>query len=276
MSGNKIYLLPLYALCILALCIWAMIGFYSIPGMAKSGGMNPILLSLFPLIGEVLICTIGLVLVYQMWFWKDRLRARYGRLSYQHIFLVGFAGVSCLLSSSLVLFIHYWSFSPSFWTNSPLGFLATPLEGYVGAWGVAVFWLKIALAIFFSILGIGMMARSLQAFGIDYMTVTYLYFPEESKIQNHEIYSVLRHPMYAGALLLGLGGMFSTLTLYSVIFFIVYLAAFYIHIHFVEEKELIKRFGPSYQEYMKKVPAFFVNPNKLGPLLHFLFRKPQL
>jgi len=50
------------------------------------------------------------------------------------------------------------------------------------------------------------------------MTVTYLYFPEESKIQNHEIYSVLRHPMYAGALLLGLGGMFSTLTLYSVVF----------------------------------------------------------
>ena len=102
------------------------------------------------------------------------------------------------------------------------------------------------------------------------MTVIYLYFPEESKIQNHKIYSVLRHPTYTGALLVGLGGMFSTLTLYSVIFFIVYLVAFYIHIHFVEEKELIARFGPSYQGYMNKVPTFFVNPDKLGAFLGFL------
>jgi protein-S-isoprenylcysteine O-methyltransferase Ste14 len=69
--------------------------------------------------------------------------------------------------------------------------------------------------------------------------------------------------------------MFSTLTLYSIIFSLVYFLGFYIHIHFVEEKELIVRFGPSYQEYMKKVPAFFVNPKKLGILLGFLLGKPE-
>src|SRR5450830_1032198 len=160
-----------------------------------------------------------------------------------------FAGITCLLSLSVNLFIHYWSFSSFFWINSPLKFITIPLEEYFYTLGAAIFWVKITLSVIFSLLSIAMMIRSLQVFGIDYMTVIYLYFPEESKIQNHEIYSVIRHPVYAGALLLGLGGMFSTLTLYSVIFFIVYLAAFYIHIHFVEEKELIARFGPLYQEY---------------------------
>jgi protein-S-isoprenylcysteine O-methyltransferase Ste14 len=208
-----------------------------------------------------------------MWLWRKLLKAKYGPLSYQHICLAGFAGVSCLFSIGVHLFIHYWSFSSSFWTSSPLKFLTIPPEAYFHAFGIAVFWAKIALSIFFSVLGVTMMARSIQMFGLDYMAVIYLYFPEESKVQNHEIYSVLRHPMYMGFLLVGLGGMFSTLTLYSVILYIVYLVGFFIHIHFVEEKELIERFGPSYQEYVKKVPAFFVKPNKLGVFFCFLLGK---
>ena len=273
LSGKKIFLLPLYALSILSIAIFVMIRFDSIPGMAQSSGINPIVLSLFPLIGELIVCTVGFVLVYQMWFWKDWLKTKYGQFSYLHIFPVGFTGIACVLSLSVNLFIHYWSFSSSFWTSSPLKFLTIPLEGYFYALGAVVFWVKIALSVFFSGLGITMIIRSLQTFGFDYMTVIYLYFPEESKIQDHKIYSVLRHPTYTGALLIGLGGMFSTLTLYSVIFFIVYFAAFCVHIHFVEEKELIGRFGASYQEYMKKVPAFFVKPNKLGVFLGFLLGK---
>lgn len=273
LSGKKIFLLPLYAFFILLLSILLIIRFDSLPGMIVYSGINPILLSLSPIIGEVIICIVGLVLVYQMWFWKDRLKAKYGALSYQHIFLAGFAGVSCLLSLSINLFIHYWSFSSSFWIHSPLKFLTIPFEEYFSSLGFIVFWIKITLSVFFSFFAIAMMIRSLQTFGFDYMTVLYLYFPEESKMQNHEIYSVIRHPMYAGALLLGLAGMFFTLTLYSVIFFLVYFLAFYIHVHFVEEKELLVRFGPSYQDYIKKVPAFFVYPNKLRVLLGFLLGK---
>jgi protein-S-isoprenylcysteine O-methyltransferase Ste14 len=269
LSGKKIFLLPLYALSILSLCILVMIGFDSMPSMAKSIGINPF----FPLIGELIICIVGLTLIYQMWFLRKLLKAKYGPLSYQHICLAGFAGVSCLFSVGVHLFIHYWSFSSSFWISSPLKFLTIPLEAYFLTLGVAVFWAKITLSVFFSVLGITMMMRSIQMFGFDYMAVIYLYFPEESNVQNHEIYSVLRHPMYTGFLLVGLGGMFFTLTLYSVIFFIVYLATFLIHIHFVEEKELVERFGPSYQEYMSKVPAFFVNPNKLGVFFDFLLGK---
>ena len=273
LSGKRIFLLPLYALSILSLAILVMIRFDSIPGMAQSRGINPILLSLFPLIGELIVCIVGLVLVYQMWFWRDWLKNKYGRFSYQHIFPVGFTGIACVLSLSVNLFIHYWSFSPSFWISSPFKFLTIPLEGYCYALGTIVLWAKMALSVFFLGLGLTMIIRSLQTFGFDYMTVLYLYFPEESKIQDHKIYSVLRHPTYTGALLIGLGGTFSTFTLYSVIFFIVYFVAFCIHIHFVEEKELIERFGSPYQEYMKEVPAFFVKPNKLGVFFGFLLGK---
>jgi len=104
-----------------------------------------------------------------------------------------------------------------------------------------------------------MIIRALQTFGTDYMSVVYLYFPEESKIQNHEIYSVIRHPTYGGYLPPGLGGLFFTFTLYSIIFYLMFLLSFYLHIHFVEENELLTRFGQLYREYLKNAPAFLLN-----------------
>jgi len=270
LSGWKIFLLPGYAFCIISFCIMFMIGFDSLPDILKLNGADSNLLFLFPLIGELMICITGFVLVFQMWFWKDRLKARYGQASYQRILPVGFTGICCVLSLSINMFVHYWSFSPSFWMSSPLRFLAVPLDSYFYPFGNAAFIAKTVVSVFLAALGLTMIIRSLLTFGFDYMTVIYLYFPEESKIQNHRIYSVLRHPTYTGALTIGLGGMFFTLTPYSIIFFIVYLTAFYFHIHFVEEKELVARFGPSYQHYMKQVPAFLVKPDKLGDFLGFL------
>jgi protein-S-isoprenylcysteine O-methyltransferase Ste14 len=269
LSGKKLFLLPLYAISILLICLSVMVRFDSLPEV-MFGKANPLLLSFFPLIGELIICLVGLILVYQMWFWMDKLKAKYGPLSYQHIFIAGFTGVASILSLSINLFVHYWSFSPIFWQNSSIQFLTIPLDQYFFTIGALIFYLKIFFSFFFSVLGVAMIFRSLKTFGFDYMTVIYLYFPEESKIQNHKIYSVLRHPTYTGALLIGLGGMFFTLTIYSIIFFLIYFLTFYIHIHFVEEKELITRFGSSYQEYIKKVPAFFVSPKKFKILLKFL------
>lgn len=250
-------------------------GFDSLPGKLESSGMNRILFSFFPLIGELVVSIVGLALVYQMWFWRKRLKAAYGPLSYQHIFLVGFAGVACLMSLSVNQFICSWSFPSSFWTHSPLAFLTVLPEEYWRSFGAVISWVRIPLAVFFFGLGIAMVIRSLQTFGLDYMAVIYLYFPEESKFQNHEIYSILRHPAYTSVILIGLGGTFFTATLYSLIFFIIIVSAFFVHIHFVEEKELIARFGESYKEYMKKVPAFFIQLNKIPVLFSFLLKKPK-
>jgi protein-S-isoprenylcysteine O-methyltransferase Ste14 len=60
------------------------------------------------------------------------------------------------------------------------------------------------------------------------------------------------------------------LTLYSISFFLIFYIGMYIHIHFVEEKELINRFGNSYREYRKKTPAFFAHPNNWGLFFKFV------
>ena len=116
-----------------------------------------------------------------------------------------------------------------------------------------------------------MCARAIQVFGVDYMAVVYLYFPEESHIQENEIYSVLRHPAYASLLIIALGGTFHTFTILSIAAFLAFLLGFYVHIYLVEEKELIQRFGDSYKSYQKKVPAFFIRPKDINIFLRFLF-----
>jgi protein-S-isoprenylcysteine O-methyltransferase Ste14 len=105
---------------------------------------------------------------------------------------------------------------------------------------------------------------------MDYMGLVYLYYPKESEIQRHEIYSVLRHPTYAGVLLIGFGGVLARLSMYSIIFFIIILAGLLLHIRFVEEKELIARFGKSFLKYRRKVPALLVRPRKIGAYFRFI------
>ena len=273
LSGKRIILLPFYAFSIIFLCLSVMMAFDTLPVVFGLKGASPLLLALSPLAGELIVCVLGFVLVWQMWFWKDKLKARYGRLAYQSIFLVGFAGISCVLSLALNMFVHYWWFSRPFWMFSSLKFLVLPLEGYLPFARVEAAVFRLILAFFFTVTGFTMIVRSLLTFGFDYMSVLYLYYPEESKVQNHAIYSVLRHPTYTGALLIGFGGMFYTFTLYSVVFYLVFLVSFCIHIRFVEERELIARFGRSYREYMQQVPAFFVKPGKLPAFLAFLTGK---
>lgn len=246
-----------------------------LPEELKHLNLNPVFLSLLPLVGELLIGIMGLFLVYQMWSQRKKLKAMYGPLSYQRIFWIGFAGIACIMSLSFNQFFRFPSFPSSFWASSSLNFLIITPEAQWPFLAPAIVGVRILLAILFTVLGFAMVLRSLQTFGLDYMTVIYLYFPEESKLQNHAIYSVLRHPAYTSIILIGLGGTFATATLYSVIFFAVIVLVFYIHIRFIEEKELVSRFGVSYQDYMKKVPAFFVRPAQILIFLRFLFKSPQ-
>jgi protein-S-isoprenylcysteine O-methyltransferase Ste14 len=157
--------------------------------------------------------------------------------------------------------------------SSPLQVLVTPLETFLGIAGPIVFCIKDALAVILFITGLLTCTRAIQTFGFDYMVVVYLYFPEESQIQENEIYSALRHPAYSGVLLIALGGAFLTFTLLSFAAYVILLTGFYLHIHLVEEKELIQRFGDSYREYQMKVPAFFVSPRNMRTFLRFLFKK---
>jgi protein-S-isoprenylcysteine O-methyltransferase Ste14 len=269
-SGKKIAILPIFCICMLSFAFAVYFVFNSLPSILASPGESNLALAFCPLIGVLFVEIIGFFLVWQMWFRRISLKAKYGATSYQRIFLVGFAGVTWLLSISINQFFPFYSFAQEFWATSPLQVLATPLELFFGSYGFAMVFLKYAIALILLVIGVLMFARAIQVFGIDYMVVLYLYFPEESQPQQSEIYSVLRHPTYAGALMVCLSGAFFTFTIYSFVVYILLLIGFYIHIYFVEEKELVQRFGDSYKNYRKKVPAFFVHPRNLKTLFHFL------
>jgi protein-S-isoprenylcysteine O-methyltransferase Ste14 len=104
---------------------------------------------------------------------------------------------------------------------------------------------------------------------LDYMTVVYLYFPEESEIVDHEIYSVARHPTYLGGVLLAIASLVFRFTVYSIVLSIMTYLVFRLQVR-REEKELVDRFGDSYRNYMKRVPALYVRLRDIPTYLRFL------
>ena len=236
-------------------------------------GINKTILAFLPAMGVLGIEFIGFILVFQMWRLRNRLKVKYGARSYRRIFPVGLAGILLIIMLSFNQFIPYFNFSPLFWVKSRLTILVTPLDLLTGPAVPVLFIIKCVFAFFLLCLGVLMALRALITFGFDYMTVVYLYFPEESTIQDNKIYSAIRHPAYGAVIIINLAGMFFTLTLFSIMFFIIYVLGFWLHIRFVEEKDLLVRFGKSYVEYRKKVPAFFVYPKNFGVLLSFLAGK---
>jgi protein-S-isoprenylcysteine O-methyltransferase Ste14 len=105
------------------------------------------------------------------------------------------------------------------------------------------------------------------------MGVVYLYFPEESEVQDHEIYSIIRHPTYFGGVLLGLSGLVFRLSVYSILMFFTVYGIFWLQAR-REEGELGKRFGESYKEYMKNVPRLHIGIRNMPKYIQFL-RHPE-
>jgi protein-S-isoprenylcysteine O-methyltransferase Ste14 len=242
-SGKKIVILPIYVLVIFSLSLMIQIYFDVLPSITTVSGLLGIFTIIFPVLGVLLIGFIGIILVYQMWSRRRRLKEKYGQLSYQKIFLVGFAGVILLISIVVNNLIAFYQYNPSFWAQLPFSIFVTSLTSSIPSVSLLLGYIHFFLGVFFCLLGVATMIRSVLTFGFDYMTVTYLYFPEESELQDHKIYSVLRHPAYSGILLICLGGTFIQLNIYSIMFFLILYFGMFIHIHFVEERELIHRFG---------------------------------
>jgi protein-S-isoprenylcysteine O-methyltransferase Ste14 len=255
LRGNRVALVPIYAFTMLTVAVGVMLLFDCLPGWLPAA---PPAAAFLPLAGVVIAGVIGLALVWQMWFQRERLRRRYKKEAYRRIFFVGFTGVSWLFAVAVHQFAPARALAPGFWAASPLAILATPPEAILGAAGAAVvIAVKIVLSAVLGGGGLLLFARALATFGFDYMTVVYLYFPEESKIQKNEIYSALRHPAYAAAIYIALAGTVLTGTLIALAVFVLYFLGFWIHVRFVEERELIERFGESYRAYRTAVPAFF-------------------
>ena len=135
-------------------------------------------------------------------------------------------------------------------------------------WWTTVF---IVLGIWLLIIGATLWIRGIFAFGLDNLALLYAYYPEEGKIVDSNIYSVLRHPVYAGALRVIIGLALLNGNGNSIAFILFAPLGLFGWIRLVEEKELIERFGQSYLDYRKRIPAFWPRLRDMGKFFTFLF-----
>jgi len=120
------------------------------------------------------------------------------------------------------------------------------------------------------VVGTALWLRSIFTFGIDYAAMIYVYFPAESRVVNSSIYIILRHPIYAGALRVGIGLACLNMGVYALTFALLLPLGVTGWVRLVEEKELLERI-PDYAEYRKHTPAFWPRIKNLPIFFKFLF-----
>lgn len=266
-SGKRIILIPIFASVVFVLSSISIFFIYSLPPAS-----NP-LAPAFVLLVILAIETTALLLVYQMWYWKDYLKARYEQKSFQKILIVGLTGIFIMIALAFNNMTPIEEINPDL-INHP--YFSFWVESFTGLFDIDFLFLEIARYIlcgFLFLLGIATIIRSLLTFGIDYMALVYLYFPEESRVQDYKIYSVIRHPTYTGVTLIAVSGFIYNLSLFNLVYLIIFLSLFFTHIFIVEERELIERFGDSYLKYRDDVPSIFAHPKKWKDYFSFLAGK---
>ena len=77
---------------------------------------------------------------------------------------------------------------------------------------------------------------------------------DEPGVMDEGVFSMVRHPVYLGSVLLYLGLLISTLSL-MVAFVWICIIAFYHFLSRYEERLLLRKFGNEYREYMEKVSS---------------------
>jgi protein-S-isoprenylcysteine O-methyltransferase Ste14 len=222
-----------------------------------------------PIIGTTFIVILALWLVWGLWNKKDQMKEQHGDLAYQKIIPRGITGVALWGALLFHTFTSIRSLPPSPPVNDLTVQWSRSLLPFFGIAPGIELWMRLILAGIFGILGLLTVRSALVTFGLDYMGVVYVYFPEESEIQEHEIYSVIRHPTYLGGILLGIAGLFFRFSVYSFVIGFLFFLVFRLQA-WKEEKELVERFGEGFIEYQKNVPALLVRPSKIRFYFRFL------
>ncbi|MFW9827729.1 MAG: methyltransferase family protein [Candidatus Thorarchaeota archaeon] len=195
---------------------------------------------------------IASLFIYRFTTMADKYKKKYGELAYRYFFfhivllmlIIGNAGIFHVLIVS--------------------GPALLPL------------WLAIVLGIFFIFLRF-LYEWHLRNSGfneVGHGLGIYMLFPEEGTQIKSDIYSFIRHPMYAGDLCLALGFAFLRNNLFAFPIALIAFIPFIIAIKY-EDKELIKRFGEKQIQYIKETGAIFPHLKNLGRYLKFLFSKQK-
>jgi protein-S-isoprenylcysteine O-methyltransferase Ste14 len=198
---------------------------------------------------EIVFGGLGFFWIYPFFRFKVDFKARYGPLAYSKaVSRFGYPGVAIIAT-----------------VVARIGSIPGP--GIPHPW-----WYDILPALGWALIAVSLLLflRVLQTFGVDNLTMVYVYFPEEGRLVNHQIYNVLRHPAYAGTQRLAIGLALlngNWFALASALIFVLGLSGW---VRLVEERELIERFGPAYVEYRQRVPAFWPRRGDLRGFFTFL------
>lgn len=268
-AGKKIARLPLTGLIIGGLGYILLIILDLIPRLFSNIMFLVIIEPFIPILSSIFIAALALWLIWGLWNKRAQMKEQYGDLAYQKMILRGLTGV--FLIPPLVF--HAFTPIDSLFQIYPVNDLtiswSMSLLSFLGIAPEIDSLFRIILSVIFILLALLTVRSAILTFGVDYMAVVYLYFPEESEIQQHEIYSVIRHPTYLGGIFLGAAGLFFGFSVYSILIGLIVILVFRLQI-WKEEKELVERFGEGYVEYRKEVPALFIRPSKVRAFFRFL------
>ncbi len=270
--GRRIFIIPLQAVVIAILGYIFLIVLDIVPRVFSDIVILVDIEPVLPLLGSLFITAIAMWFVGAMWRGRDHMKSEFGYLSYQMMIPKGLTGIALVIPVALHVFTSVRSLPPVPPVNPLTTMMSTSLLSNLGIPTELDVVIRLVLSGIVLILAMLVIRSSFLTFGIDYMAVVYLYFPEESELQEHEIYSITRHPTYMGAVLLGIAGMLFRFSVYSILFFLILYILFRIQIR-REENELIDRFGEGYREYRKIVPALHVRPKDFRKFFKFLSPK---
>lgn len=271
-QGIRIVLIPIFATVFFIGGYSFQLLFYLIPPSSPDNYLLFLLEPILPILGLIILLGCGFFLVSRMWTKKEKFLLQSEELAYQRGFIFGLLGIPLVISGAFHAYFPIeslikHSINPS---TSNLSVSLLVMIPVVRDFELII---RVLLGFLFFIGGLLTIRQAFLTFGLDYMALIYLYYPEESDLQNQQIYSILRHPTYFGLILISLGGFFLKFSFYSITSFLLVLIGFYIHITFVEEKELIERFGDSFLDYKKKVPPLFVKLCHLKLFIKFILNR---
>ncbi len=201
------------------------------------------------LVGEIALGGLGFGWLNQFFRLKDDFEARFGPLAYsQAARRFGLPAVTLIATAVAHLRTLPGPAIPDGWWS-----IVLPVSG----WGLIAAGTLLAL-------------RVVQAFGVDNLTMLYVYFPEESRLVSHKIYTVLRHPAYAAVQCLSFGLALLNGNWFALVGALSFALGLWGWVRLVEERELTERFGPAYATYRQQVPAFWPRLRDLKRLFEFL------
>jgi len=203
------------------------------------------------LTGQVAGVLLGFVVTAQFFWRRKEYRAKYGDLAYRNAFA------------------HFAL------PGLPIMFAAIFHTLYLPGARVLTGWLtpsSTMLGLYFIVTGFLLYLRSYRTFGMDNLAMLYVYFPEQGRLVNSSIYSLLRHPAYSGAVRMGLAFGLWRGTLWSVLFGLFMPVGLSLWLRLVEEPELVERFGQGYLDYRRTTPAFWPRWRDLRRFYMFLIK----